>query len=152
MGLGKSVKHRQKWNFQLEVDGFNSALWSKVDGFEGEIDVIEYSAGSSVAPEKAPGRVKFSNLVCERGVGVDEDAYLWFQDVVDVAAGVGSDEPYRQVDLVELLRSKTEGQRTTFHEAFPTKYKGGEWDGDASEVTIEMLELAYFHPEKQILD
>jgi phage tail-like protein len=148
MTLGKTVRYDQKWAFQLEIDGFTSAHFSTVTGYESEIDIVEHSPGGAIIPEKAPGRANFSNLVCERGVGVDEEAYEWFIETVDAAAGIGSDTPFRSVDLVHLTRSQIEKARTTFFDAFPAKYVGGEWDGEASEVVIETLELAYYFFEK----
>lgn len=152
MSLASTVKSfDKKFKFVVEIDGFHSAEFSKVDGLEMEIEKVEHYQGGSLVPNKSAGLVKFTPLVLERGATTDVDFFDWVTLTVSAAAaGVGAtntglpDPLYkRNLDIVQLDRDGTELKRWTVYQAWPTKFKAGEWGGNQNEVVIEMMTLEY---------
>lgn len=150
MGLAGTVKSFDtKLKFQVEIDGFASASFSKVSSLEFEIEKIEHYEGGSLVPNKQPGLVKFAPLTLERGVTRDVDFFNWCVDVVaPAAAGVGAVNTglptplyKRNLDIVQIDRDGAVLKRWTCYGCWPTKFSAGEWDNGANEVVIESITL-----------
>lgn len=153
MGLAGTLRvFDPKFKFQVEIDGFKSADFSKITGLEVEIEKIEHYEGGGVVPHKQPGLVKFTPLVLERGAcAQDNDFLTWVTSVVSLsAAGAGATTTglptplyERNLDIVQMDRDGSAIRRWTVYGAWPTKYMAGEWGGDQNEVVIETLTLEY---------
>lgn len=143
--IGESRNFYTKFKFVVEADGIAVAAFTKAGPLEAEVAVIEVNEGGSLIPHKQPGRAKFSNLVLERGATDDRDLYTWFLQVVDAAANKGEKEPTEKktLDIVQQERDGSTRARYRVFNAFPVKFKAGEWDNDADEVVMESVELAY---------
>lgn len=151
MGLTGSLKVFDiKPSFQVEIDGFLSAEFSKATGLEVEIEKIEHREGGSLVAHKQPGLVKFTDIVLERGVARgNTDFFDWVTTVVALSAAgagatnVGLETPLyeRNLDIVQLGRNGGATRRWSVYGCWPTKYVAGEWGADQNEVVMETLTL-----------
>lgn len=152
MGLAGTVKNfRHKYKFRVEIDGFASADFSKVDGLEVEIKKVEHREGGSLVPNKSAGLVDFSALTLERGRTGNIDFFNWLTASVSLAAaGVGATNTgaptpvyKRNLDIVQMDADGSVVERWTVYGAWVSKYKPGDWGGDQNEVVLEMVTLEY---------
>jgi len=139
-----------KFRFTVEIDGVTHAGFSKCSALEAEIDVIKYREGGDIRPTtKDAGLLDFSDLTLERGAVVeDSDLYNWFQRVVGTVSDIGAllgdpaNDYKATLDIVCRNSLKQETKRWRIYEAWPKKFKAGEWDNTTSEKTIESVELS----------
>lgn len=141
-----------KWKFLVEIDGVVSAGFQKCSELSGSTAVIEHYEGGAIIPDKSPGRGKFDDITLERGAVIgDLDLYDWFSSVLDAVAGIGGATPgdyKRDMDIVQQDRSGLELMRWRVSQAWPNKFKAGDWDNDSDEKVIEsvVLSIDYFYP------
>ena len=67
----------QNWQFAIEVNGFDVALFKKGQEPKTEFEEVAFAPAGSMFDQKVAGRVKFDDLVFEKGVlqdGSDEPA------------------------------------------------------------------------------
>ena len=146
---GKPRTFHKKFKFIVECDGIAVAKFTKAGPLEMEVAVVEQYEGGSLIPVKEPGRVKVTNVTLERGVTDDQDLWNWFKQVADLAANSGEISPTykKNLDIVQQDRDNTTLKRWRLANAWPTKFKGGDWDNDADENVLESVELAYDYPD-----
>ncbi len=142
---GNPRTYFKKFAFVVEVDGVESAEFSKCSELSVEAAKVEHWEGGTLTPHKSPGRLTFSDVTLERGATKDKDLYNWFSDVAITASGMGLVEPHykRNIDIVQLDRDGTELRRWTLMNAWPTKFVAGDWDNTADEDMIESVTLTY---------
>ncbi len=60
-------------------------------------------------------------------------------------SGLGLVEPYfkRNLDIVQQDRDGSTLRRWTLHNAWPVKFKAGDWDNESDENVIESLTLTF---------
>ena len=138
----------QNWQFAVEINGFDVALFKKTDLPKTEFDEVTFAAGGSMFDQKVAGRAKFEDLNMEKGLlqdGGDEAARDWIKKQVDVNAGVGNlpNDYMQDADLVQYDRTGAETRRWTLHGAWIKKLEYDELDGSSSENTIEKLTITY---------
>ena len=138
----------QNWQFAIEINGFDLALFKKGKEPTTEFDEVTFSPGGSMFDQKVAGRAKFEDITFEKGVlqdGSDEAAREWVRTIVDVNAHAGllPADYMRDVDVVRLDRSGNETRRWTLHGAWIKKLEYDELDGASSENTIEKITLTY---------
>lgn len=148
--VGKARKYHKKFKFLIEIDGFASFKFTKASEIKGTAATVEASEGGDLFPQKDAGRVTFPPVTFERGAGDDEDMWNWWKEVCDAArnAGLTDDEYKRTIDVVQLDRNGDELRRWTLYEAFPKEFTAGEWDNNADENVVEMLQLEYRYFDK----
>lgn len=138
----------RNFKFEVEIDGFARAGFSKVSGLKHTIEVTEYrEGGENETPRKLPGQSKFDDVTLERGMSLDTDFVDWIQEVFNLdnregeqSNGVG-DEFRRTV--VIFLKNKS-GQRVvkwTIFKAFPSEDGSGDLDASSSDVLMSTLVL-----------
>ncbi|GAA4214034.1 hypothetical protein GCM10022289_47020 [Pedobacter jeongneungensis] len=129
--------------FRFEVD-FGTILtgvsFQEVSGLEVETEVIDYRQGNNAAfsVKKMPGLVKFGNVIMKRGVFLNDHAFWkWHEEV-------RMNTIKTMTVLVKLL---DENGNTTMQwqldKAWPAKMSSTDLKSDASEVSIDTLELAH---------
>lgn len=138
----------QSWQFGVEINGFNAALFSKGKEPSIEFEEVAFAPAGSMYDQKTPGRVKFEDITLEKGVlqnGADQAALTWLASQVDVLAGTGGvpSDCLRDVDLVRFDRSGRETRRWTLHGAWIKKYEGDELEGGKTDNSIEKITLCY---------
>jgi phage tail-like protein len=139
-----------KFRFTVEIDGVVHMGFNKCSALEAEIEEVKYREGGDIRPTtKDAGLVDFSDLTIERAaVASDSDLYDWVQTVTNLVSDLGleaagPDGSYkRTMDIVCRNNRKAVIKRWRIYEAWPKKFKAGEWDNGTSEKTMESVELS----------
>ena len=138
--------------FLVTWDGLSFAGFNSVSGLRAEHDVIEYNEGGRSTPFVSPGLLKFPPVTLERGASLDDEMYEWFQITSNIQQGASSgivgvgaveDTFRRNVDVIQLSRDKAPLKTWRLFRAWPAAFEAGEWDADASEKTIEKMDLRH---------
>ncbi len=128
----------RKFRFRVEVEGIQQAGFSEASGFDASLDVVEYREGTDIiTPRKLPGLAKYGNISLKWGVTDSMDMYTWIEDCIS-----GNVE---RKTLTIIAVDEEGGDVATWQviEAWPTKYTAPDFNATASEVAIEVLELAH---------
>lgn len=138
----------QNWQFAIEVNGFDVALFKKGQEPKTEFEEVAFAPTGSMFDQKVAGRVKFEDITLEKGVlqdGSDEAARDWLRQQVDVNAVVGGlpSDYLRDIDIVRYDRSGNETRRWTLHGAWIKTLEYDELEGGNTENTIEKLAICY---------
>lgn len=136
----------QKWNFKIEIDGIALSWFESMSGLEAEVGVVEqHEGGSIVVADQTPGKVKFTPVTLMVGATSNRELWDWFKLVVDAGANSGGtpDTVKKNLAVIQLERDGTEKKRWDLFQAFPSKFKAGEWDGKAEENVIQEITLTY---------
>jgi phage tail-like protein len=136
----------KKWSFQLQIDGFGWAGFSKCSELKVTNAVVEHYEGGTLIPQKSLGRVKYENLTLERGATRgDIDMYTWMSMASSGPANLGVKEiAYkRHADLVQLDRDGEVLKRYTIFGCMPVEFTAGDWDNTSDDNVIEKMVLAY---------
>lgn len=143
--IGQIKTFDKEFLFQIEIDGFLSAAFSKCSELECDVGVIKHYEGGSLLPTKSFGKPDFKDIALERGATVDLDFYTWFSEIVNAAANAGVVEAAgkRHFDIVQRDRDGSILKRWSVFGAFPTKFTAGNWDNSSDNVVIEKMTLAY---------
>lgn len=128
----------RKFRFRVEVEGIEQAGFSEVSGFDASIDVVEYREGTDViTPRKLPGLVKYGNISLKWGVTDSMDLYEWLQECVEGTVS------RKTVTIIAINEEGDDVATWQVIEAWPAKYTAPDFNATASEVAIELLELAH---------
>jgi phage tail-like protein len=128
----------------------------KISGLQADVGVYEWQEVTDpVTIHKLPDRIKFSDLILERGVASDRwSSWDWFLDVeialADTFSPASSMNPYPiRSDLTITAYDKGANDFIGWSaiwkvfSAFPRTVKFGEFDAQSSSVVIESLTLAH---------
>lgn len=133
----------RNFKFEVEVEGFVRAGFSKITGLEHSVAVIDYrEGGENETTRRMPGQSSFNELSMERGKSNDTDFTDWINEIfnLDNVDGKQGDELFRRT-LTIYLKNKA-GDRVkkwTVLRAWPSKRTIGDLDATANEVLIETL-------------
>lgn len=144
--IGEERSFYDKFKFLIEIDGITYAGFAKCSELSVEVEKIEHREGGGLLAHKSPGTVTVPDITFERGATDDLELYGWFEEVANIAAGIGgtglTDNRYkRNFDVVQLNRDDSIRQRWAVTGAWPMKFVAGEWDNGASEKVIEKTTL-----------
>jgi phage tail-like protein len=139
---------QQKWQFGVQIQGFDAALFSKADLPEVEFDEVEFNPGGSMFPQKAAGRAKFNDITLEKGIpqeNPETNILDWVRECITVAAATGGvpSDYQRDVDLVLYDRKGAEFRRYRLFNAFIKTAKMGDAEGSSSDNNIESMTLCF---------
>lgn len=141
---GTPRSYDKKFMFTVEIDGLAIAWFESVSGLESEVGVVEQHEGGSInVADQSPGKVKFSPVTLMVGATDNRELYDWYLLVIDAAANSGEpDDSYKKtVSIVQKDRNGTEKKRWNLFEAWPSKFKAGEWDAKAEENVMQEVTL-----------
>jgi phage tail-like protein len=144
--VGTPRNYDKRFLFAVEIDGLEVAWFTTVGSLEAEITVIEqHEGGVLTAADKSLGKVKFPDITCTIGATNNRELYDWWLQVVDVAANSGLvDAAYKKnIAIVQKDRDGTTKRRWNLYDAFPMKFKAGEWDASAEENVMQEVTFAY---------
>jgi phage tail-like protein len=138
----------QNWQFAIEVNGFDVALFRKGQEPKTEFEEVAFAPAGSMFDQKVAGRMKFGDIALEKGVladGSDEAARDWVRLQADVNLGVGAlpEEYMRDIDIVRYDRSGNETRRWRLHGAWVKSLEYDDLEGGSSDNTIEKISIAY---------
>lgn len=139
---------QQKWQYSVEIDGFDAAYFTRSDFPEMEFEEVEFNPAGSMFPQKAAGRASFNDVTLEKGVPQDnpeENILDWIRQCITVAAGTGGvpADYMRSVSLVKYDREGNEIKRFNLKNAWVKTANFGEGDGSSSDNDIESMTLTY---------
>jgi len=139
----------RNFKFEVEIDGFARAGFSKVSGLKHTIEVTEYrEGGENETPRKLPGQSKFDDITLERGMSTDSDFVDWIQQVFNLDNAVGAqgnavgNEGFRR-NVIVHLKDKA-GDRVvkwTIFNAWPMEEGTADMDATSNDVLIASLVL-----------
>lgn len=143
--IGAVKTFDKKFLFQIEVDGFISASFSKMSNLSCAIGEVKHYEGGSLLPTKSFGKLDFKDITLERGASVDLDFYTWWSSVANAAANAGLTEAAgkRHFDLVQRDRDGSILKRYSIFGAWPKEFDAGDWDNTSEDVVIEKMVIAY---------
>ena len=138
----------QKWQFAIEVNGFDLALFSKGQEPKTEFEEVAFAPAGSMFDQKVAGRMKFEDITLEKGIladGSDEAARTWVKQQANANYGVGAlpQEYMRDIDIVRYDRTGMETRRWTLHGAWVKSLEYDELEGGSSDNTIEKISICY---------
>jgi len=136
----------KKFKFRVEIQGVIWAGFQTCGDIAIEVATIEHHEGGSLVPNKSPGRVTVPDVELTRGGTDDLDLYAWMQQVVAAGGILVDPSQKRSVDIVQQDRAGGELRRWTLINAYPVRWKAGDWDNGADENVIESITLAYDYP------
>ena len=126
----------------LEIDGITEGIFREVSGLDSENEVIEHRASGNkgnLVVHKIPGALKWSNIVCRRGVTDDRKLYDWRKKIED-----GQVEANRKNGTLTCYDPTGKAvAKYTFSKGWPCKYKGPSVDASKNEIAVEELEIAH---------
>jgi len=135
----------RNYKYEVEVDGFTRAGFSKVSGLTESTEDIEYrEGGENETPHHLPGQTKFDPIVLSQGVSTDSDFINWRNLIYDVdqTDGAQGGEDYRKT-IVIYLKDKA-GNRVakwTVHRGWPTELATEDLDAMGNDVLIQSLTI-----------
>lgn len=128
----------RKFRFRVEVEGIQQAGFSEASGFDASVDVVEYREGNMpITPLKLPGLAKYGNISLKWGVTDSVDMYKWIEECIDGKV------TRKTLTIIAIDEEGNDKATWQVSEAWPTKYTAPDFNATASEVSIEVLELAH---------
>lgn len=124
----------------------------KISGLQADVGVYEWQQVTDpVTVYKLPDRIKFSDLVLERGVITERTSlWSWFNRIEDVLANTymqGKLASFRSNLSITVFDKGYNFPRGSVQwrifSAFPRSIKFGDFDANSSSVLIESLTLAH---------
>jgi phage tail-like protein len=124
--------------FYVQIEGYTQAVFTEVSGLQVEMQVFEYQEGGNNGfIHRLPGPVKVSNITLKRGLTTSNEFFKWCMKVA-------SDQVERK--HLSILLFDTHGDeviRWNFHNAYPVKWIGPQFNSTSTATAIETLELAH---------
>jgi phage tail-like protein len=138
----------QNWQFAIEINGFDVALFSKGQEPKTEFEEVAFAPAGSMFDQKVAGRMKFEDITFEKGIlqtGLDRAAIDWvrLQGNVLLAAGALPQQYMRMVDVVRYNRMGIETRRWKLVGAWVKTLEYSELEGGNTENTIEKITICY---------
>jgi phage tail-like protein len=138
----------QNWQFAIEVNGFDVALFRKGQEPKTEFEEVAFSPAGSMFDQKVAGRMKFDDITLEKGVladGSDEAARNWVKLQANVNRSIGAlpEDYMRDIDIVRYDRTGKETRRWTLHGAWVKTLEYDELEGGNTDNTIEKITLCF---------
>ncbi len=127
------------FRFAIEIDKVVAAGFSEVSGLQAEIETQDYREGGvNEYIHKFAGPTKYpSNLILKKGVTDDKELWSWYCDVMNGKI------TRKSVSVLLMNTSGEEKRRWNLYNAYPVKWSGPDLKAAASEVAVEVLELAH---------
>lgn len=147
------TSYYDKYAFLVSIAGFVRAGFSKIDGLEESVEVIEYNEGGHLRSHKSPGKSKVKDITFERGETDDLDLYDQFKKVYDSSkesGGVVNSDYKIDFQIIQIDRGGNVKKTWDIFGAWPTTFSVDDWDASSSEKHIEKMVMAidYFTPKK----
>ena len=128
----------RNFRFRVEIEGLQQAGFSEVSGFDASFDVIQYREGNeATTTRKLPGLARYGNISLKWGATDSIELYEWIQDCVN-----GTIER-KTVTIIAIDEEGGDVATWQVIEAWPVRYTAPNFNGQGSEVAIELLELAH---------
>jgi phage tail-like protein len=147
------VDLRQKYQWALEIGGFDSALFTECDSPSSEIEVVSFSGAGTLHDIQQPGRRKFTAIVAKKGMLLgepDTTAHDWFAQGADTNTGLSlpPSQLKRDVELMHLNGDGNVIETWTLKGAWVSKLEYEKLEGKSSDFLFESLTITYDRYER----
>lgn len=132
----------RNYQFNLLIEGVQTAGFIEAVGLGADIDVIEYrEAGGMV--RHLPGRVHYRPITLSYGVGVDRTLWDWFDQIT------AGDIQRRNVSVIQYAPDGiSEAHRWNLDQAWPSQFGVAPMESQGNNIAIETLTLVYDRMER----
>lgn len=138
--------HINSFAFRVEIDGVQAGAFRACSGLKVESEIFEYAEGGDNAQtRKLIGPTKCGNITLRKGVIVNDALWSWRDEITTANGKVKR----RSGSIVICDDNGSEIGRWNFHNAWPVRWEGPEFDAKSSELACECLELAPERLEKK---
>ena len=152
--IGNNNALKQQFRFLVKVGESNAAalvnystadaVFTRVSGLQGAVNVIEAPSGAQGAPEKFPTGLAFQDITLVRGQTNKLDLLEWFNEGALAGSGLLSGGRYkRDVIISELDREEFAIHRWVLKDAFVKAYAIGPYDSNSNGFLLLSLTLSY---------
>ncbi|BEP29028.1 phage tail protein [Helicovermis profundi] len=138
---GKDTSKRKvglNFNFGLEIDGMVEISFMKVSGISSEVEFLTYNEGGVNDYEHhIPTKVKYSNIVLEKGVTKSDVLFKWFKRI---QAGIIEKKNFSVIlwnNEFKVIK------RWNFIEGYPVKWSLSNFEALGNGVSIESIEFTH---------
>ena len=127
--------------FEVEISGqqtVSTAYFRSVSGLEIETEVVEYQEGGSTGIiRKLAGATRYGNIRLTRAFTGDRSLYDWL-------AANQNPQPAKVDGIITMFdRHGIRVAAWKFHNGFPVKWEGPDFDAGTNELAIESIEIAH---------
>lgn len=125
------------FNFRVEIDDVNVAVFSEASGLTFDVDPVDYREGTDqgLYVRKLTGLRKFANIVLKRGFTQNRELWDWYLSVLN-----GITE--RRNGAIVLQDEDHQDQlRWEFQEGWICKWEGPALNATSNDVAIESIEI-----------
>lgn len=127
--------------FGVEIEGIQSARFSRCEGLEAETYIYEVEEGGmNSGTHKFFGRTRFPNLILDQGVTVNNELFEWYKKTV-----LDDEKVVRKNGSIVMFDAAgKEIKRWNFFRALPCRWVGPRLSADSySGVAVERIEIAH---------
>jgi phage tail-like protein len=126
--------------FGVEIEGIESAKFTKCEGLEAETYIYEVEEGGlNTNTHKFFGRTRFPNIILENGVTASNDLYNWYKNTVLTDKKVER----KNGSIIMYTATGEEIKRWNFYRAVPCRWVGPRLGKDVHGVAVERIEIAH---------
>ncbi|MCP4368472.1 MAG: phage tail protein [Deltaproteobacteria bacterium] len=139
------------FKFKLELGNIQVAGFAECTGLQIETKMLEYKEGGrNTHALKFPETSEVSNITLKKGISLSNDLYDWLMTVVKGTFNHKNSRPANSNEDISnklsILLMDNSGREVVrkwvLRRAFPVKWTGPELKANASEISIETLEIA----------
>lgn len=125
--------------FRIEIDGITAGAFRACSGLKIETEVFEYAeGGDNTQTRKLIGPTKVGNITLRKGFVASDALWKWRDEIVNNPGTIKR----RSGSIIVCDDDGSEVARWNFHNAWPVRWEGPEFDGRSSELAVETLEIA----------
>jgi phage tail-like protein len=127
----------KNFRFLVELDGIVQAGFSECTGLGSNVEVIEYREGGEAATvRKLPGKASYPDISLKWGVTDSRELYDWHLTAINGKVQRKNGSIILQDDAGQ------EKIRWNFFAAWPSKYKGPDFNAKGNDVAIDNLTVS----------
>jgi phage tail-like protein len=133
--------------FSLDLSGEVTGFFTEVSGLGSENEIIEHkvmSGGNKETILKIPGRLKWGDIVCKRGITSSMDMWKWRKLVEDGKIK----DARKNGSIIMFDETGTETARWNFFNGWPSKISGPTPKADSNEIGVEELTITHERIER----
>ncbi|MBN1336745.1 MAG: phage tail protein [Deltaproteobacteria bacterium] len=125
--------------FALEIEGIEVAAFLECSGLKTSTTVFEIEEGGlNQYVHKLPGPSRWENIVLRYGVTSDTTLLQWRNEVLQDQFSAR-----RNGAIIVKSLSNESVRRYSFKNAWPVAWEGPAFNASASELAVEMIEIAH---------
>jgi phage tail-like protein len=119
-------------------------LFTEVTGLSATVEVGEIEVGGSPLNFKYPRRIRWGDVTLKGGSTSDHGFWSWLNEVAQGIAGreLGTESYSRSIRILEYNRSNKLLRGWELVDAFPKRFRPGDWNANSDDFLIESVTLS----------